>query len=717
MGHSFLQPRFSKGDFWGGLSASAVTLPQATAFGIALWAPYNHQPSISAMSGIITAIALCLFSGLSRGTNGMVSAPTGPTMVLLAGALASFDSLGYRGGELVSNIAIMLIVSGALQIIIGLTNGGRLIKFIPYPVVTGFMTGSAFLMIASQMRMLDIMSYPQLMQQQLWIPWFTALITFASILFSPKLFPKIPGTVSGLIIGSFAYHVMVFMYPATHADSWVVGQLPALSSIQLSIPSSLHNIPWQIILPISAALAILSSLDSLLTSVIADVATTDQHNAKRELTGQGIGQIVAAMFGGIAGAGTTGASMVAIKTGGRHWVAVVCALAFVAIIVLFSPIAALLPISVLAGIILHVAIIGMLDKDVISWLKNPRSRVDALTALSVTFVTVAYDLMIAVAAGLILAIFQFVRAQILSPVIHKRSTIAQHPSLRHRSDQHREALNSHANSILIYELKGSLFFGTVEKLFEEFNSELNRPVQIILDMARVQQVDLTAVKMLSQMAQRLHKANGQLIFTNVRKGKGLSKKVEKTLRQISPHHKGDYPTKTFIDVDEAIEYAENKLLIKLGYEITTQTRVEIENSQLFHGFSEDALLSIKSLMQTVTLKSGGMLFKTHEVATELYIVMEGEIDILLPCGGNHYKRLAKFGPGAFFGEVVFLKPGPRTADAKAIVDTELLMLNAESFQKLREHHPDAAIKLVMRLSRVLSERLRWADSELRRLAD
>ncbi len=708
---------FHKGDIWGGLSASAVILPQATAFGIALWAPFSQDPASGAMAGLITAVALCFFSGLSRGTMGMVSSPTGPTLVLVAGALASLSAKGFSGAELFTNIAVMLFLSGFMQILIGLFNGGRLIKFIPYPVVAGFMTGSAILMINSQVTMLDLLSFELLIKQAYWIPWLSAAVTFAGISILPRFFPAIPGTVSGLIAGTLVFHLLSKLTQLESPPHWVVGRLPDITSIQLVVPGSLEQIPWMIILPTSVALAVLSSLDSLLTSMIADVATTERHNAKRELAGQGIGQMFAALFGGVAGAGTTGATLVAIKSGGRYWAAIISSLIFILVILILGPIAALLPISVLAGIILHVAIMNMLEKDILLWLKNARNRMDAMTALLVIGVTVSYDLMIAVGVGIILATIQFVRAQILSPVIHRRSTIAQHPSLRRRNQHHRDLLNLHADEVLIYELNGNLFFGTVDKLFEEFNSELNHPVQIILDMARVQQVDLTAVKMLQQMADRLHKAKGELIFTNVRKGKGLSKKVEKTLRQISPHHSGDYPVRTFIDADEAIEYAENKLLQNLGEELKEHCRVELNCSQLCHDLEPGILQILESVMKPVSLKSGDLLFKVNDVATELFVVLEGEIDILLPYGTRHYKRLAKFGPGAFFGEVVFLKHGLRTADAKAIHNTELLMLDDKGFQQLKKHNPQAAIKLITRLGRELSDRLRWSDTELRRLSD
>lgn len=692
-------------------------LPQATAFGIALWAPYSSDPALGALAGLITAISLCFFSGLSAGTTGMVSSPTGPTMVLISGALVSLSASGYSGSGLVTNIAILLFITGILQIIIGITNGGKLIKFIPYPVVAGFMTGSAFLMINSQVTMLELTSFDLVLDKTLWIPWLTAAITFVAMSFLPKVLPAVPGTVSGLLTGAISFHILIklthFEYPA----QWVVGKLPNITSLNIILPESFENIPWQIILPVSCALAVLSSLDSLLTSVVTDVATGDRHKAKTELAGQGVGQMIAALFGGIAGAGTTGASLVAIKSGGRYGAAVISALTFVLIIVVLGPVAALLPISVLAGIILHVAFYGMLERDILAWLKRYQNRLDAITALVVTGVTIAYDLMVAVGVGLVIAIFQFVRAQIVSPVIHRRSTIEQHPSLRHRNEQERELLSQNANCVIIYELKGNLFFGTVDRLFEEMNSDLNRPAQIILDMARVQQVDLTAVRMFQNMSDRLHKSKGELIFTNVRSGKGLSQKVEKTLRRISPHHSGAYPVKTFIDSDEAIEYAENRLLDYLGEKKQEFRRVDIENSSLFHDLDKTTVEIIKQVMKPLELSSGSFLFKANDPGDELYIVVEGEIDILLPYSKHHYKRLSKFGPGAFFGEIAFLKAGTRTADAKAVINTELLILNQAGFENLKQQSPDTAIILLQRLGRELSDRLRWSDKELRRLAN
>ncbi|MCP4043233.1 MAG: SulP family inorganic anion transporter, partial [Gammaproteobacteria bacterium] len=141
----------SAGDFWGSLSASAVILPQSMAFGVALLTAITGDAATGAMAGLVAAAVLSLFSGLARGTVGMISSPTGPTFVLLAGALSAMAAKGLAGEQVITGMVVLLVVTGIFQAMIGLTGGGKLIKFIPYPVVYGFITGSAILMVKSQL--------------------------------------------------------------------------------------------------------------------------------------------------------------------------------------------------------------------------------------------------------------------------------------------------------------------------------------------------------------------------------------------------------------------------------------------------------------------------------------------------------------------------------------------------------------------------------------
>lgn len=143
-------PGLRSGDLWGGLAAAAVLLPQAMAFGVALYAIAGLDAAAGAYAGLAGTAIICIMSGLLGGARGLISAPTGPTLVLLGGALASMLAQGLDRAQLLLGLALTIAIAGVLQFLIGLSGGGKLIKYIPFPVVSGFMTGSAILMILSQ---------------------------------------------------------------------------------------------------------------------------------------------------------------------------------------------------------------------------------------------------------------------------------------------------------------------------------------------------------------------------------------------------------------------------------------------------------------------------------------------------------------------------------------------------------------------------------------
>ncbi len=710
--------RAELGDIWGGVASAFVVLPQAMAFGVALWSIFGGDAATGALAGLITAAALSFSSGVAGGTCGMVSSPTGPTLVLLSGTLLSLQASGMQADVLPEVLVIILLLTGFFQILIGLSNGGCLIKFIPYPVVAGFMTGSAFLMISSQLESATGAQVATFFDSLHYVPILTTLTTFVAMMFIPRWLPFIPGTVAGLIGGTVAFYLLLWVTSSDVANHWVIGQLPGPDSINIGVSTKLfEGLPWNIIIAASMALAVLASLDTLLTSVVADVSTGKRHNARRELIGQGVGQILSGLLGGTSGAGSTGATVIAVNSGGRHWVAVATGFTILLLVLLVGSAAAYLPISVLAGIILHVAIVGIIERDIPAWLRRKSTRMDGAIAVLVTIVTVVYDLMVAVGAGVLIAVFQFVHAQVKAPVIHSQSTASQRASLRRRPEAERDLLAEHGERIIRYELQGNLFFGTVDILFGEMETALDRPVWIILDMGRVTRVDLTAAKILQQMASRLMSHGGELVFATVRTGEGLGDKVEKTLRKISPHGT-TVAIKTFIDSDESLEYAENALLESLGkpHQLPTQA-VDLEEIELFNELSTAELSELAEVLKKQTYSAGDILFRSGDSGDELFIILSGEVDITLPFGGHHYKRLATFGTGTFFGEICFLQSGTRTADARVTHDTELYVLDKKGFEKLQQNSPSATISILTELSQALSEHLRWADAELQRVID
>lgn len=707
------------GEAWGGLAAASVILPQAMAFGVALWSIFATDLATGAMAGLLAAMLFSLVSGIAGGTLGMISAPTGPTLVLVSGTAISLTQFGLNGEQVLQSLIWVIVLAGAAQLMMGLSNSGRLIKFIPYPVVAGFMTGSAFLMIGSQLGAVTGLESASLanLAAANWLPLLVSAMTFIAIIYVPRYVRQVPGPVAGLLVGAVLFYLLASFSHSSIPQTWVVGSLPTLASLKPVLPALGADLPWALIVPAALALAVLASLDSLLTSVVADTATRSRHSARRELAGQGIAHMLSGLLGGLAGAGTTGATVVAIRSGGGRWVAVATAIVLLLIVVVAAPLAAYLPLCVLAAIILHVAVFSMFERSIIAWVKHRSTRVDAAIAIAVTLVTVFYDLMVAVGVGVVIAVLHFVREQVRAPVIHDRHTAAQRSSLRRRTDAERALLAEHGERVLVYRLRGNLFFGMVEHLMEQLEPVLNQQVWLVFDMRRVDQVDLTAVRMLQQVAERVSEHGGELVFANVHDVRGLKREVAKTLRRIAPYAP-QHSVKTFIDTDEALEYAENRLLESLGQPAAeAESRVEPAGVELFRELPAEELQAILAVAQHLQVHSGQYLFRTGDAGDTLYILLSGRVDVQLPYGKHHYRRVASFGPGTFFGEVAFLEPGSRTADARVVHDAELLGVDRKSLARLEEHAPRAAAHMLLALGQTLAEHLRGADRELRRLSD
>lgn len=709
--------QFRTGDIWGGFAASAVILPQAMAFGVALLSPLGIGTAQGAISGLLAAAMLCIASGIAGGTRGLISAPTGPCLILLAGAMISIHSSGATGALLMLNLAAIVVLAGIFQALLGLTGGGSLIKYIPYPVISGFLTGSAILMILSQIKPLTSHVDDEAWQMWRWLPVFAAGTTCLAMYLAPKYIRWLPNTIAGIIIGTIVFHIITVMNPGPVPEAWLIGELPQLNKLGYEISSEyLDGLVWYTIIPAALALAVLASIDTLLTSVIADVTTGERHKANYELIGQGVGHVLSGLVGGMAGAGTTGATVVSVKTGGRRWSGFMAGIAILLIVLIAGKLVQVLPISVLAGIILFVGV-HMLDLDILAWLKDRRMWQDAGIAILVIATTVFYDLMAAVGLGVIIAIILFIRSQIKAPVVHRRSTARSMRSLRRRSTREREILEANGDRIVIYELRGNLFFATADRLLEELMPDLDAPNYIILHMRRVAQVDLTAIKFLQQIAARLNKHHGSLIFCNVHHGIGIGFNIQDVFRAMGRGTQGSQVL-TFNGKDEALEYAENMLLEELGEETThIGDVVPLSENELCRNLEEDKLRIFEKLLKEKNIDRGEKIFSAGDASNELYLVMQGEIEIRLPTTRHHYKRLANYGPGTYFGELGLLKSGRRVADVIATYPCRLLVLSHEAFTTLSQTHPEIAVHLLRNLAETTVEHQRWSTAEIQRLSE
>lgn len=475
-----------KGDLFGGLTAGIVALPLALAFGVASGA--------GAAAGLYGAIALGLVAAIFGGTKGQISGPTGPMTVVFASALATFS------GNLEMAMAVVL-VGGLIQILFGLLRTGTLINYIPYPVISGFMSGVGVIIILLQLAPLAgvsadssplkaLAALPSLLQHSHWQALFLGITTLLIVFLTPvKISRVIPSPLLALVLMTLFSLLAGFEVPE-------IGQIP-VGLPELHMPQfSLQQ--WSLIFTLGLTLALLGSLDSLLTSLVTDSITQTRHQSNKELIGQGLGNMLCAFIGGLPGAGATMRTVVNVRSGGRTALSgVVHALFLLTLLLGLAPLAVHIPLAVLAGILIKVGI-DILDYRMLKLLKTaPKS--DTLIMLTVFTLTVLVDLVVAVGVGVVLA---------MGMLTHRMAKEA-HIQFDDGNGHHSEIPEKVGPGVRLIHVKGPLFFGSASQMLDRMDA-VDRFIdthRIIFDCRKVDFMDLTAIFTLDSMVERLVRHN------------------------------------------------------------------------------------------------------------------------------------------------------------------------------------------------------------------
>lgn len=502
-----------RGDIFGGLTAGVVALPLGLAFGEASGA--------GPVAGVWGAIFVGFLASLFGGTGAQISGPTGPMVVVFAGIFASLSG----------NPALIfgaVVLAGVLQILFGVFRLGQYIRLVPYPVISGFMSGIGCIIIALQVSRLfghepenggtipALTAIPGAVMN----PNVGALLVGVATLLVIFLWPRklgvyLPGALAALIIGTLL--------------SLVVAGAPILGDIPTGLPSFImpqfSQETFLIVLESAFILAVLGAIDSLLTSLVADNMTRTRHDSDKELIGQGIGNTVAGLFGAIPGAGATMRTVVNIRSGGQTKIAgMLHALILIAAIGIAAPLASKIPHAVLAGILIKVGW-DIIDVNYIKRAhRGPRWDL-ALMAL-VLGLTVFVDLITAVATGVVIAALVFVKQladQQLKDI--KDGTPTQ-------TSEEETALLADANGrITLFDFGGPLSFGAATDLGLQVRNRVHgKSDAIVLDFARVSFLDVSAARAVETIFCDSREA-GRLVFVS-----NLSAEVRSTLEALEADH-------------------------------------------------------------------------------------------------------------------------------------------------------------------------------------
>ena len=419
----FIDTSNIKGDLFGGVTAGIVALPLALAFGIQAFGGIEDPAAapMGALAGLVGATLLGFFAALFGGTHSQISGPTGPMTVITASLISAAWTAGNGDfSAVLIAMAMAGIFCGLFQILFGIIRIGKYVRYIPYPVLSGFMSGIGVIIILQQIYPLIgkkspistvemILGFPAAMGNGIsWLALVLGVCTIAIILLLPKFTKKIPATLVALI-------AMTIVSLACSFDAALtIGEIPTGLPMPFFLKDGLRfeNINWwqtieAAIIP-GLTLAGLGSIDTLLTSVVADNITKTKHNSNKELIGQGIGNAMAGLFCGIAGAGATMRTVVNVKSGGRTQISgMVHALFLLAILLGLGSLVKYVPLSVLAGILITVGW-GIIDFRGFRDLTHI-PKADAFVLVVVFLMTVFVDLLTAVGIGMVIAAVLFMK--------------------------------------------------------------------------------------------------------------------------------------------------------------------------------------------------------------------------------------------------------------------------------------------------------------------
>ncbi len=448
--------KYLKGDIIGGLVAGVVALPLALAFGV--------QSGMGAAAGLYGAIMLGIFAAIFGGTATQASGPTGPMTVVSAALVAAAVQMMGSLDSALGIILLSFLLGGVFQIVFGLLNIASYVKYFPYPVVSGFMSGVGLIIVILQLfpfaglsspksTVAVLQDLPRLFAEFNWQALTLGLLTVVIYYLFPKITKSIPSALVALIIAALTGYFLRWDVP-------IIGDIPSgLPAIQLSVMFT--NIPpeaYMLIIEYALVLAVLGSIDSLLTSVIADNMIKTRHNSNRELIGQGIGNMLAAVFGGIPGAGATKGTVVNINSGGRTRLSGAIHGLFLLMVLLgLGTLASYIPLSVLAGILIPIGF-KIVDTRGLKFLRHV-PKADAAVLILVLLITTFGSLIYAVGIGVALASLLFMKKA--ADLGEKSLTIKPINRLESEKPWQDEMAfyEAYKNKVLIKHLEGPLFFG------------------------------------------------------------------------------------------------------------------------------------------------------------------------------------------------------------------------------------------------------------------
>jgi SulP family sulfate permease len=674
------------------------------------------------LAGLVTALVAGLV--MIGGTPCQISGPRASVSVLMASIVAlalAHPALGdagaVQGPRVLGVLVLCLMMAGAIQVAFGVLGMGSALRFLPYPVISGFMVGLGILVAAPQV--------PALLGAPGFGDWWSAvhqlpamrpgallvgLVTIATLVQVRKYLPKWPAPVVAMLAGTLLHYALASF------SLFRVGPVP-WDLINGSFPL----LPWEVpkvvldsatfsvlidLLPATLTLAFVGSLETLLSSSVLAITSNTRYDSRRELIGQGISNIAIAAAGGVASAAAPFRGVTNYNAGGRTRLSgAVNGLLIGGVGLAAAPLLFWLPLAAWAGVL---AVVGW---DVAAaWARrlagNPRA--DVAVGLLVMLVTLALGTVPAILVGIAGCVFLHVHNTSRVPIRGSYDGTCR-AALRVRPEAQRAFLQERGRELLVAELEGAVFFGTADRCGRELEQLAGGRRHLIVDMSRVSEIDATGAFVLMQTFARLRDNGTRVALAEVRPGGRRGRVLRLAgVARIVPEQAW------FADLDAALEDTENRILERRWPERPDADELPLAQMEVCTGMSPDETAMLARYLRRETYPKGAVLFNEGTAPGAMYLLAKGAVTLRIRLANPaRTRRLSTYSPGLVFGEMAVLQNQPRSAEAVCEGPTVLHALNRPMLERMARESPSLYAKLLFNLALHMATRLRATTLELR----
>jgi len=675
--------------------------------------------SLGVMTALVGSCAAMLALSWLSSFHFALGGPDSNPSAILAISVAAIAGEIVRSGSgeaasLLPTVFMFLFVSsilcGLVLYLVGQLRWGRYVRYIPHPVVGGFLAGTGFLLVAGAWKMLVGHSFASSTPEHLaavplfsWIFAAGVALALAVGLRISRHFLVFPGVIGGAIV---AFHLVAFALGLSLDEASSAGLL--LSPLR---PGEWHHIlsePWSLVrwdLIVAhandfAAMTMVVLITILLNATSLDLATGRDVDFDRELKALGVANVAGGLCGGLVAVNSFNRSLLNLRAGATSPLAArICAAVVLGVAFLAPSTVSLLPRPVLTGIVFYLGL-----NLLVSWLWASRRELsvgDYLAVVAILGMVIALGIVAGVALGIVIASVSFVVSISRNSVVKQRLTAANRRSNVERTPGDLAWLGQNGHRLGGFVLQGNLFFGTASSLLEEVRGALSHTKILLIDFWLVRGVDASADVILRKLVRLATERQVEVVFT------GLSDDLRRRFADLEGRPEAPL-VRMFPDLDRGLEWAENALLRGVSSEVKLSEVLEcngsIDQAELGRFFTD------------CTVPAGGTLIHCGAPSDCLYILLSGRVSVHMALSSSSFtKRLRTYGPGTVLGEMGFFGGAPRSADVTADVDSRLARLDREVMQQLESEHPALAARIHRFVISSLAARLRAANEELRNL--